>query len=179
MLGITVLAPRACRIAVTAILCCGVPAGAAGGRTAVLTGRRIAPGTIAHAVAGIIIVRRAAVSAGTCAPMLTGRILLPRAIAIAVTTRIDCFGFCLTASAGVRTVAVAGTGGSLLILKNPCMAAAVRAGTGTVTTSAVTLIGVSAKVLDVVAEITLIIVCMAARRMCDFNVCALERILSA
>ena len=156
-----------------------VSAGAAGCRSAMLTGRRIAPRAVAHTVAGIIIVRRAAVSAGTCAPMLTGRILLPRAIAIAVTTRIDCFGFCLTASAGVRTVAVAGTGGSLLILKNPCVAAAVRTSAGTVGTRAVTLIGVSAKVLDVVAEITLIIVCMAARRMCDFNVCALERILSA
>ena len=179
MLRITVFAPRASGIVMTAILRCGVPAGAAGGRAAMLTGGRIAPRSITHAVAGIIIIRCTTVTARTGAPVLTGRILLPRAIAIAVTTRIDCFGFCLTASAGVRTVAVAGTGGSLLILKNPCMAAAVRAGTGTVTTSAVTLIGVSAKVLDVVAEITLIIVCMAARRMCDFNVCALERILSA
>ena len=152
MLGITVLAPCTGGIAVITILRCGVPASAAGGRSAMLAVRIIAPRSIAHTVAGIIIVRRAAVSAGTCAPMLTGRILLPRAIAIAVTTRIDCFGFCLTASAGVRTVAVAGTGGSLLILKNPCMAAAVRAGTGAVTTSAVALIGVSAKVLDVVAE---------------------------
>ena len=179
MLGITVLTPCTGGIGMRTVVRGAVSAGTAGDRSAMLAGRRIAPRAVAHAVAGIIIVRRAAVSAGTCAPMLTGRILLPRAIAIAVTTRIDCFGFCLTASAGVRTVAVAGTGGSLLILKNPCVAAAVRAGTGTVTTSAVTLIGVSAKVLDVVAEITLIIVCMAARRMCDFNVCALERILSA
>ena len=179
MLGITVLTPCTGGIGMRTVVRGAVSAGTAGDRSAMLAGRRIAPRAVAHAVAGIIIVRRTAVSAGTCAPMLTGRILLPRAIAIAVTTRIDCFGFCLTASAGVRTVAVAGTGGSLLILKNPCVAAAVRAGTGTVTTSAVTLIGVSAKVLDVVAEITLIIVCMAARRMCDFNVCALERILSA
>ena len=174
MLGITVLTPCTGGIGMRTVVRGAVSAGTAGDRSAMLAGRRIAPRAVAHAVAGIIIVRRAAVSAGTCAPMLTGRILLPRAIAIAVTTRIDCFGFCLTASAGVRTVAVAGTGGSLLILKNPCMAAAVRAGTGTVTTSAVTLIGVSAKVLDVVAEITLIIVCMAARGMCNFNVCALE-----
>ena len=179
MLGVAVFAPRTGRIAMITVIRSAVSAGTAGCRSAMLTGRRIAPGTIAHAVAGIIIIRCTAVPARTGASMLTGRILLPRAIAIAVTTRIDCFGFCLTASAGVRTVAVAGTGGSLLILKNPCVAAAVRAGTGTVTTSAVTLIGVSAKVLDVVAEITLIIVCMAARRMCDFNVCALERILSA
>ena len=179
MLRIGIFTPRTGCVAVISIIGCGISTGAARCRPAVLRIGMISPRAVAHAVAGIIIVRRAAVSAGTCAPMLTGRILLPRAIVIAVTTRIDCFGFCLTASAGVRTVAVAGTGGSLLILKNPCVAAAVRAGTGTVTTSAVTLIGVSAKVLDVVAEITLIIVCMAARRMCDFNVCALERILSA
>ena len=138
MLGIAVLAPRTGRIAMITVIRSAVSAGAAGCRSAMLVVRIIAPRSIAHTVAGIIIVRRAAVSAGNCAPMLTGRILLPRAIAIAVTTRIDCFGFCLTASAGVRTVAVAGTGGSLLILKNPCMAAAVRAGTGTVTTSTVT-----------------------------------------
>ena len=179
MLGITVLTPCTGGIGMRTVVRGAVSAGTAGDRSAMLAGRRIAPRAVAHAVAGIIIVRRTAVSAGTCAPMLTGRILLPRAIAIAVTTRIDCFGFCLTASAGVRTVAVAGTGGSLLILKNPCVAAAVRTSAGTVGTRAVALIGVSAKVLDVVAEITLIIVCMAARRMCDFNVCALERILSA
>ena len=179
MLSVRILAPRTGCVAVISIIGCGISAGAAGCRSAMLTGRRIAPRSVAHAVAGVFVIRIAAVPAIGFAPVLTGRILLPRAIAIAVTTRIDCFGFCLTASAGVRTVAVAGTGGSLLILKNPCVAAAVRAGTGTVTTSAVTLIGVSAKVLDVVAEITLIIVCMTARRMCDFNVCALERILSA
>ena len=156
-----------------------VSAGTAGCRSAMLTGRRIAPRAVAHAVAGVFVIRIAAVPAIGSAPVLRCRILFPRAIAIAVTTRIDCFGFCLTASAGVRTVAVAGTGGSLLILKNPCMAAAVRAGTGAVTTSAVTLIGVSAKVLDVVAGVTLVIVCMTARGMCNFNVCALERILSA
>ena len=156
-----------------------VSAGTAGCRSAMLTGRRIAPRAVAHAVAGVFVIRIAAVPAIGSAPVLRCRILFPRAIAIAVTTRIDCFGFCLTASAGVRTVAVAGTGGSLLILKNPCVAAAVRTSAGTVGTRAVALIGVSAKVLDVVAEITLIIVCMTARRMCDFNVCALERILSA
>ena len=174
MLGVAIFAPRTGRIAMITVIRSAVSAGTAGCRSAMLTGRRIAPGTIAHAVAGIIIIRCTAVPARTGASMLTGRILLPRAIAIAVTTRIDCFGFCLTASAGVRTVAVAGTGGSLLILKNPCVAAAVRTSAGTVGTRAVALIGVSAKVLDVVAEITLIIVCMAARGMCNFNVCALE-----
>ena len=115
-----------------------VSAGTAGDRSAMLAGRRIAPRAVAHAVAGIIIVRRAAVSAGTCAPMLTGRILLPRAIAIVVSACINGFALGLTAGAGIRPVTVAGTGGSLLILKNPCVAAAVRAGTGTVTTSTVT-----------------------------------------
>ena len=174
MLRIGIFTPRTGGVAVISIIGRGISAGAAGCRSAMLAVRIIAPRSIAHTVAGIIIVRRAAVPARTGAPMLTGRILLPRAIAIAVTTRIDCFGFCLTASAGVRTVAVAGTGGSLLILKNPCVAAAVRTSAGTVGTRAVALIGVSAKVLDVVAEITLIIVCMAARGMCNFNVCALE-----
>ena len=174
MLGITVLAPRTCRIAMTAILCCGVPAGAAGGRTAVLTGRRIAPGTIAHAVAGIIIIRCTAVPARTGAPVLAGGILLPRAIAIVMSACIDGFALGLTAGARIASVTIAGTGRRLLTLQHPRMAAAVRAGAGAVTTSAVTLIGVSAKVLDVVAEITLIIVCMAARRMCDFDVCSLE-----
>ena len=174
MLCIRILAPRASGIAVTAILCCGVPAGAAGCSTAVLTGGRIAPRSIAHTVAGIIIVRRAAVPAGTSAPMLAGRILLPRAIAIVVSACIDGFALGLTAGARIASVTIAGTGRRLLTLQHPRMAAAVRAGTGAVTTSAVTLIGVSAKVLDVVAEITLIIVCMAARRMCDFNVHALK-----
>ena len=123
---------------------------------------------------GIVIVCRAAVPARTSAPMLAGRILLPRAIAIVVSACIDGFALGLTAGARIASVTIAGTGRRLLTLQHPRMAAAVRAGTGTVTTSAVTLIGVSAKVLDVVAEITLIIVCMAARGMCNFNVCALE-----
>ena len=42
------------------------------------------------------------------------------------------------------------------------MAAAVRTSTGTVGTRTVALIGVSAKVLDVVAGVTLVIVCMTA-----------------
>ena len=111
--------------------------------------------------------------------MLTGRILLPRTIAVAVAACIDGFALGLTAGAGIRPVTVAGTGGCLLALQYPCMAAAVRTSTGTVGTRTVALIGVSAKVLDVVAGVTLVIVCMTARGMCNFNVCALERILSA
>ena len=70
---------------------------------------------------------------------------------------IDSFALGLTAGARIASVTIAGTGRRLLTLQHPRMAAAVRAGTGAVTTSAVTLIGVSAKVLDVVAEITLIL----------------------
>ena len=156
-----------------------VSAGATGCRSAMLTGRRIAPRAVAHAVAGIFVIRIAAVPAIGFAPVLTAGIFLPASIGIAVTGCVDGFVLGLTAGTRIASVAIAGAGSRLLTLQHPRMAAAVRAGTGTVTTSAVTLIGVSAKVLDVVAEITLIIVCMTARRMCDFNVCALERILSA
>ena len=179
MLRITVFAPRASGIVMTAILRCGVPAGAAGGRAAMLTGGRIAPRSITHAVAGIIIIRCTTVTARTGAPVLTGRILLPASITVTMAAGIDRLTLGLTAGARIASVTIAGAGSRLLTLQHPRMAAAVRAGAGAVTTSAVTLIGVSAKVLNVVAEITLIIVCMAARRMCDFNVCALERILSA
>ena len=150
------------------------PTSAAGCCSAVLTGGRIAPGAITHAVRSVVIVCRSAVPAGTSAPVLTGRILLPASITVTMAAGVNSFALGLTASAGVRTVAVAGTGGSLLILEDPCVAAAVRTSAGTIAASAVALIGVSAKVLDVVAEITLIIVCMAARRMCDFDVCSLE-----
>ena len=125
-------------------------------------------------MAGVFVIRIAAVPAIGFAPVLTGRILLPASIRIAVTGCVDGFVLGLTAGTRIASVAIAGAGSRLLTLQHPRMAAAVLAGTGTVTTSAVTLIGVSAKVLDVVAEITLIIVCMAARRMCDFNVHALE-----
>ena len=174
MLRIGIFTPRTGGVAVISIIGRGISAGAAGCHSAMLTGRRIAPRAVAHAVAGVFVIRIAAVPAIGFAPVLTGRILLPRAIAIAMAACVDGFTFRLTAGARIASVTVAGAGSRLLTLQHPRMAAAVRAGTGTVTTSAVTLIGVSAKVLDVVAEITRIIVCMAARRMCDFNVCALE-----
>ena len=130
-------------------------------------------------MAGVFVIRIAAVPAIGFAPVLAGRILFPTSITVTMAAGVNGFALGLTAGTRIASVAIAGAGSRLLTLQHPRMAAAVRAGTGTVTTSAVTLIGVSAKVLDVVAEITLIIVCMAARRMCDFNVCALERILSA
>ena len=97
MLRIRILAP--CTSGIAAILRCGVSAGAAGCRSAVLTGGRIAPRPIAHAVAGIVVVRRAAVSARTGAPVLAGRILLPASITVTMTAGVDGFAFGLTASA--------------------------------------------------------------------------------
>ena len=144
MLGITVLTPCTGGIGMRTVVRGAVSAGTAGDRSAMLAGRRIAPRAVAHAVAGIIIVRRAAVSAGTCAPMLTGRILLPRAIAIVVSACIDGFALGLAASTAIITVSVAGTGRRLLTLQHPCMAAAIRAGARPISTGTVALGGVCA-----------------------------------
>ena len=162
VLGITVLAPRACRIAVTAILRCGVPAGAAGGRAAMLTGGRIAPRSIAHAVAGIIIIRCTTVTTSACTPVLTGRILLPASITVTMAAGIDRLTLGLPASTAIITVSVAGASSRLLTLQHPRMAAAVRAGAGTVSASAVALVGVCSKILNVVAGITFVVICVAA-----------------
>ena len=179
VLRITILTPCAARIGMRTIVRGAVSAGTAGSRSAVLTVRIIAPGAITHAVRSVVVVRRAAVSARACASVLTGRILLPASITVTMAARVDGFALGLTAGARIASVTIAGAGRCLLALQYPCMAAAVRASAGTVAASAVALIGVSAKVLDVVAGVTLVIVCMTARGMCDFNVCALERILSA
>ena len=111
----------------SAILRCGVPAGAAGCSTAVLTGGRIAPRSITHAVAGIIIIRCTTVTARTGAPVLTGRILLPASITVTMAAGIDRLTLGLPASTAIITVSVAGASRRLLALKHPCMAAAVRA----------------------------------------------------
>ena len=103
-------------------------------------------------MAGVFVIRIAAVPAIGFAPVLTAGIFLPASIRIAVAGCVDGFVLGLTAGTRIASVAIAGAGSRLLTLQHPRMAAAVRAGTGTVTTSAVTLIGVSAKVLDVVAE---------------------------
>ena len=179
MLGITVLAPCTGGIAMITVIRCAISTGTARGRSAMLAVRIITPGTIAHAVAGIIIIRCTAITTSACTPVLTGRILLPRAIAIVVSACIDGFALSLAAGARIASVTIAGAGRCLLALQYPCMAAAVRASAGTVGARAVALIGVSTKVLDVMAGVTLVIVCMTARGMRNFNVCALERILSA
>ena len=142
MLRITVFAPRASGIVMTAILRCGVPAGAAGCRTAVLTGGRIAPRPITHAVRSVVIVCCTAVPASACASVLAGRILLPASITVTMAAGIDRLRFCLTTSTAIRPIAVAGAGRGLLILKNPCMAAAFRAGARPISTGSVTFGGV-------------------------------------
>ena len=96
-----------------------------------------------------------------------------------MTACIDRFALGLPASARIASVTVAGTGRCLLALQHPCMAAAIRAGTGTVTTSAVALVGVCSKILNVVAGITFVVICVAARRMRDFHVGALKRVFAA
>ena len=116
-----------------------ISAGAAGCRSAVLAGRRIAPRAVAHAVAGVFVIRIAAVPAIGFAPVLTGRILLPRAIAIVMSACIDGFALGLTAGARIASVTIAGTGRRLLTLQHPRMAAAVRAGTRPISTESVAL----------------------------------------
>ena len=128
-----------------------VSAGAAGCRSAMLTGRRIAPRAVAHAVAGVFVIRIAAVPAIGFAPVLTAGVFLPRAVAITMAARIDGFTFGLTASTGVRTVTVAGAGCVALVVQHPCMAAAGRAGPGPIAAVAVLLVNVSAKIFYIMA----------------------------
>ena len=139
MLGITVLAPCTGGIAVITILRCGVPASAAGGRSAVLAGRRIAPRSITHAVRSVVVVRCSAIPAVIFTPMLRCRILFPRAIAVVVSAGIDRLRFCLTAGTRIASVTVAGAGGCLLTLQHPCMTAAIRAGARPISTGSVAL----------------------------------------
>ena len=139
MLGITVLTPCTGGIGMRTVVRGAVSAGAAGCRSAMLTGRRIAPRAVAHAVAGVFVIRIAAVPAIGFAPVLTGRILLPRAIAIVVSACIDGFALGLTAGARIASVTIAGTGRRLLTLQHPRMAAAVRAGTRPISTGSVAL----------------------------------------
>ena len=139
-----------------------VSAGATGCRSAMLTGRRIAPRAVAHAVAGIFVIRIAAVPAIGFAPVLTAGIFLPRAVAITMAARIDGFTFGLTASTGVRTVTVAGAGCVALVVQHPCMAAAGRAGPGPIAAVAVLLVNVSAKIFYIMALITLVVLLMTS-----------------
>ena len=83
VLGIAVLAPRTGRIAMITVIRSAVSAGTAGCRSAMLTGRRIAPRAVAHAMAGVFVIRIAAVPAIGFAPVLTAGIFLPASIGIA------------------------------------------------------------------------------------------------
>ena len=139
VLGIAVLAPRTGRIAMISVFRCGVPTSAAGCRSAMLTGRRIAPRAVVHAVAGIFVIRIAAVPAIGFAPVLTGRILLTASITVTMATGVDRFTLGLPASTAITAIPVAGTGGRLLALQHPCMAAAIRAGARPISTGSVAL----------------------------------------
>ena len=70
VLGIRILAPCTGGIGMRTVFRSAVSAGAAGGRSAMLTGRRIAPRAVAHAVAGVFVIRIAAIPAVRFAPVL-------------------------------------------------------------------------------------------------------------
>ena len=72
MLSVRILAPRTGRIAMITVIRSAISTGTARGRSAMLTGRRIAPRAVAHAVAGIFVIRIAAVPAIGFAPVLRG-----------------------------------------------------------------------------------------------------------
>ena len=139
-----------------------VSAGAAGCRSAMLTGRRIAPRSVAHAVAGVFVIRIAAVPAIGFAPVLTAGIFLPASIGIAVAGCVDGLALALTAIAAIFPVAVSRTRCVLLIVQHPGVTAAVRAGPRTIRTRTVVFIHISAEIFCVMAEVALIVLGMAA-----------------
>ena len=96
-----------------------------------------------------------------------------------MTACVDGFRLRLTTDTAVTAVPIAGAGGGAFVVQHPCVAAAVRAGAGTVSASAVALVGVCSKILNVVAGITFVVICVAARRMRDFHVGALKRVFAA
>ena len=139
MLRIGIFTPRTGGVAVISIIGRGISTGTARGRSAMLTGRRIAPCSVAHTVRSVVIVCRAAVPTGTSAPVLTGRILLPASITVTMATGVDRFTLGLPASTAITAIPVAGTGRCLLALQHPCMAAAIRAGARPISTGSVAL----------------------------------------
>ena len=152
MLGITVLAPCASGIAMITVFRCGVPTSAAGCRSAMLTGRRIAPRAVAHAMAGVFVIRIAAVPAIGFAPVLTAGIFLPASIRIAVTGCVDGFALALAAIATIFPVAVSRASGIIFIVQNPCMATAVRASPRTIRAGTVVFIHISPQILNIMAQ---------------------------
>ena len=130
-----------------------------------LTGRRIAPRAVAHAMAGVFVIRIAAVPAIGFAPVLTAGIFLPASIRIAVAGCIDGFALALAAIAAIFPIAVPRTRCVLLIVQHPGVTAAVRAGPRTIRTRTMVFIHISAKIFCVMAEVALIVLGMAARGM--------------
>ena len=102
-------------------------------------------------MAGVFVIRIAAVPAIGFAPVLRCRILLPASIGIAVTGCVDGFALALAAIAAIFSIAVSCTRCILLIVQNPCVAAAVRAGPGPIAAVAVILVNVSAKIFYIMA----------------------------
>ena len=92
---------------------------------------------------GVFVIRAATIHAILCPLVLRGRILRPASVIIVVTACIDRFAFCLATSTIIRTVAIAGTSSGLLILENPCMAAARGASPAVLRAIAVVLINIS------------------------------------
>ena len=127
VLGVAVFAPRTRRIGMRTVVRGTVSAGAAGCHSAMLTGRRIAPRAVAHAMAGVFVIRIAAVPAIGFAPVLTTGIFLPASIGIAVAGCVDGFALALTAITAILPVAVSRASGIIFIVQNPCMTAAIRA----------------------------------------------------
>ena len=162
MLCIAVLAPLTGREAVISIISRGISAGAAGGRSAVLTGRGIAPRAVAHAMAGVFVIRIAAVPAIGFAPVLTAGIFLPASIGIAVTGCVDGFALALAAIAAIFPVAVSRASGIIFIVQNPCMASAIRASPRTIRAGTVVFIHISPQILNIMALIALIILLMTS-----------------
>ena len=151
MLGIAVLAPRTGRIAMITVIRSAVSAGAAGCRPAVLRIGMIAPRAVAHAVAGVFVIRIAAVPAIGFAPVLTAGIFLPASIRIAVTGCVDGFALALAAIAAIFPVAVSRASGIIFIVQNPCMASAVRASPRTIRAGTVVFIHISPQILNIMA----------------------------
>ena len=143
VLGVAIFAPRTGRIAMITVIRSAISTGTAGCRSAMLTGRRIAPRAVAHAVAGIIIVRRAAVPAIGFAPVLTAGIFLPASIGIAVTGCVDGFALALAAIAAIFPVAVSRASGIIFIVQKPCVAATIRASPRTIRAGTMIFIHIS------------------------------------
>ena len=158
---------------------CGVPTSTAGCRSAMLIGRRIAPRSVAHAVAGVFVIRIAAVPAIGFAPVLTAGIFLPASIGIAVAGCVDGLALALTAITAILPITVACAGCITFVIQYPRMASAIRASPRTIRAGTMIFIHISAEIFCVMTFIALVVLGMAARGVRRGNVGALQRILLA